>query len=939
MWKLKFNLRNSTPSDADKASIFFERMEPRILFSADALSGLVPADPFADSDTADTGMNARESASFLLDTYAKDESNSGNLAPADADRPLQLDALQAAFDGEDSTNDAAHALDALEALLDGAANDAQSRQEIIFVDAATPDYEVLLEGIADDPNTRYQIVILQSGQDGIEQMTRTLDGMQGVDAIHLVSHGNQQGLQLGDTWLSNDNLDTYNEQLKRWAFALDENADLLIYGCDLAAGAEGRLLISQLAELTTADVAASDDLTGAAALGGDWQFEYNTGDIESGVAITTTAQQTWSNVLATINVTITGDIVDAFDGETSLREAITLANGLAGLDEIVLGADTYTLSIAGNDNNNAVGDLDIRDHLIIRGAGATNTIIDGGGAALGDRVFETVNSSQAVQFSLFDLAITNAAAGVSDGGALFVGKDDVATLTNVVIGNNQAKTGGGIAVDVDASLNLDRVIFSNNVADDKGGALSVVNKGSVTGSDVLFSTNSATALSGGAINNFGNVSLDRVLFDNNNAVTGGAIHNEGGTVKLSNATLSGNNASVSAGAINNIVNTSSEPGTLNIVNSTFTANTSPGVNGILQDAVSIVDIRNSILNDGGSNISGGTINSLGNNIDSDGSAALAGPGDLVGNPMLGALADNGGYTQTHALLSGSIAINSGNSTGTPVTDQRDQIRIGATDIGAYEFTDYGLIWGDVGTDSIVVATLDGNHATDLITGLDDPTSVAIDPDGGKVYWANVGTGTIERANLDGSGREVVVSGLGGPIAIDLYLAGGKIYWTDGSNTLLRANLDGSSQEIISGFPVGSTGVAVDGPGGMVYWVDDGSDTIGETSLTGAGTGNLVTTNVGNTADLALDLVNDKIYWTNTSTGQLWRANLSDGLGVINLNVGGTPYGLALDPVGNKTYWMDSGAGELYRVDLSNGANRITLYSGLADPRDVDFFTM
>ena len=126
---------------------------------------------------------------------------------------------------------------------------------------------------------------------------------------------------------------------------------------------------------------------------------------------------------------------------------------------------------------------------------------------------------------------------------------------------------------------------------------------------------------------------------------------------------------------------------------------------------------------------------------------------------------------------------------------------------------------------------------------------------------------------------------------------------------------------------------------MVYWVDDGSNSIGETGLTGAGTGNLVTTNVGNTADLALDLINDQVYWTNTSTGQLWRANLSDGSGVINLNIGGTPYGLALDPVGNKTYWMDSAAGELYRVNLSDGSGRITLYSGLPDPRDVDFFSL
>ncbi|MDH3762688.1 MAG: DUF4347 domain-containing protein, partial [Gammaproteobacteria bacterium] len=935
---MKSKLRRGAPSDTDTACVFFERMEPRILFSADALGGLVASDPFADNDSAAAGMNVSASAGYLVDLYTQDESSTDSLTPTDAERTLQFDALRAAFDAEESTNQPADSLDTLRSLLDSAESGVETRQEIIFVDADTPDYQQLLSGLnIDSPDTDYQIFILQSDRDGIEQISEILGGFDAVDAIHLVSHGDQTGLQLGSGWLGQATLDDYAASIGSWSAALGEDADLLIYGCNLAAGVAGQQLIGNLAELTGADVAASDDLTGAAALGGDWQFEYSTGDIETGVAITTTAQQTWDNVLATITVTITGDIVDAFDGQTSLREAITLANGLAGLDEIILGADTYTLSITGNDNTNNVGDLDILDHLIIRGAGAASTIIDGNSAVINDTVFQTITNSQATQFSISDLTITNGGATNSDGGALHLGKDDIATLTDVVISGNQAKLGAGIFVNDDASLFLTRVVFSNNIADDYGGAISVNELGTVDGSDVLFSNNSAV-IGGGAISNHGSVTLDRGLFDSNHTDgSGGAIYNEvissPSIVKLSNITLSGNDASISAGAISNIAG-----GTLNITNSTFDGNSSPLVNGIQQDAGSVVNIQNSILNDGGSNISGGTINSLGNNLDSDGSAGLAGPGDLVGNPMLGGLADNGGFTQTHALLSGSAAIDAGNSTGTPVADQRGQIRMGATDIGAYEFTDYGLIWGDVGTDSIMVASLDGNRVTELISGLNNPASVAIDPDAGKVYWANEGDGKIQRANLDGTGVEDIVTGLSGPIAIDLYLAGGKIYWTDSSGTLLRANLDGSTQEVISSTPNAPTGVAVDGPGGMVYWVDDGSNSIVETSLTGTGTGNLITSSVNNTADLNLDLINGTIYWTNTSTGQLWRANL-DGSGVVSLGVGGSPYGLALDPLGNKTYWMDSVAGELYRVDLSNGANRITLYSGLTDPRDVDFFTM
>src|SRR5438045_8503037 len=55
------------------------------------------------------------------------------------------------------------------------------------------------------------------------------------------------------------------------------------------------------------------------------------------------------------------------------------------------------------------------------------------------------------------------------------------------------------------------------------------------------------------------------------------------------------------------------------------------------------------------------------------------------DPLLGPLADNGGPTRTHALLPGSPAINAGNSSGAPATDQRGAGRVGPVDIGAYEF--------------------------------------------------------------------------------------------------------------------------------------------------------------------------------------------------------------------------------------------------------------
>ena len=117
-----------------------------------------------------------------------------------------------------------------------------------------------------------------------------------LDAIHLISHGSETGVQLGDTWLTSDNIDDYREMIGNWRDALDANADLLIYGCNLAAEEAGRSLLDDLSILTGADVAASDDLTGMTQLGGDWDLEYQIGEIETDIAVSSQFQMSWSGV-------------------------------------------------------------------------------------------------------------------------------------------------------------------------------------------------------------------------------------------------------------------------------------------------------------------------------------------------------------------------------------------------------------------------------------------------------------------------------------------------------------------------------------------------------------------------------------------------------------------------------------------------------------------
>ncbi|MEO1592934.1 MAG: DUF4347 domain-containing protein, partial [Cyanobacteria bacterium J06632_22] len=147
---------------------------------------------------------------------------------------------------------------------------AQSRS-IAFVDAGLSSVDELMLGLEGS-----QIVLIDTARDGIAQITSTLAEYEDLEAVHIFSHGTDGLLQLGDTILSNQTVEGYGESLQQWAASLTAEADLMIYGCNLAAGSAGLSLVDRLGELTGADVAASDDMTGA---DGDWQLEVSTGAI------------------------------------------------------------------------------------------------------------------------------------------------------------------------------------------------------------------------------------------------------------------------------------------------------------------------------------------------------------------------------------------------------------------------------------------------------------------------------------------------------------------------------------------------------------------------------------------------------------------------------------------------------------------------------------
>ncbi len=213
-------------------------------------------------------------------------------------------------------------------------------KEIIFIDPTVEDYQSLIAGIY--PDTK--VVILDQMKDGISQITENLQGGT-YKAVHIVSHGSEGSLQLGSKQLNSSNLDSYKSQLQLWANYLTDEADILLYGCDVAAGKTGVGFVQQLSQLTGADVAASNDLTGSAALGGDWDLEVKTGKIETNVAFTPEVRNSYRSILPSIYI---NEILFNPPGTDSPNEYIELR----GTPGATIPTGTYLVGIEGDSGSN-----------------------------------------------------------------------------------------------------------------------------------------------------------------------------------------------------------------------------------------------------------------------------------------------------------------------------------------------------------------------------------------------------------------------------------------------------------------------------------------------------------------------------------------------------------------------------------------------------------
>jgi hypothetical protein len=387
------------------------------------------------------------------------------------------------------------------------------------------------------------------------------------------------------------------------------------------------------------------------------------------------------------NLQITGGAAPDFGGGS---QGLSAANG-GGIQ--ALSAANITLDkclviknralTAGGGINVPIGNVSLIDSTV-----AFNKTTQGEGGGIRALTASLTNST------------VNANRAGTEGGGIFAG---TATLTDSTVGGNTALNGGGIRA-VTATLTNSTVAANRAVGTVLPGPIYTgygagINATSVTLTNSTVRHNHSDE-SGGGILAWAGVGGFATL--TNSTVYGNSAGGDGGgiwtnTVTATNSTVSGNRAHGLAGGI------FASGGTL--LNATITRNSAYHAGGVYGGTFyGGVSVKNTIiaqnrnidtgfngyLAPGGPDV-GGNFISLGHNLIGlkNGSTGFGAAGDQVGfwgfalNPRLGPLANNGGPTLTHALLSGSRAINAGDNNGAPATDQRGVVRR-QVDIGAFE---------------------------------------------------------------------------------------------------------------------------------------------------------------------------------------------------------------------------------------------------------------
>jgi len=217
-----------------------------------------------------------------------------------------IDVKSVYFDGEK--------IDAYHDCFSVEASTIQRDHEIAFINYSVLDDDPIVAAL----EARGVEIVYLDADKGVSQISEYLSQYTDVDAIHIITHGNDGYFLVGSDNINNSTIASeYADSIAAWSKSLTADADIMIYGCNLAKSGDGKTLVNTIAHLTGADVAASDDATGSR---GDWNLEYNVGQIETAAVAAYNYHYTLTNHLVTTLADLPLNTLG--DGVVTLRSAI-----------------------------------------------------------------------------------------------------------------------------------------------------------------------------------------------------------------------------------------------------------------------------------------------------------------------------------------------------------------------------------------------------------------------------------------------------------------------------------------------------------------------------------------------------------------------------------------------------------------------------------------
>lgn len=243
--------------------------------------------------------------------------NGGHDSDADHDGDAEHNAEQDSADADKP----APALDAVPA----AANADAPGRELVIINSSVKDAQSIIDALGDNTD----VLFLENGTDALDAINEYLDA-NGIkyDAIHIVSHGNAGYFVLNGEIIDAQSVANDPASWANIGKHLSDNGDIMIYGCNVAGNLDGQMLVSQIASLTGADVAASVDSTG---VNGNWDLEYSIGVIDH--QFINVSDYQYGLAAVTLTVDGSGSAADHF---ASFDDAYQFA---------INGSDEYTINI------------------------------------------------------------------------------------------------------------------------------------------------------------------------------------------------------------------------------------------------------------------------------------------------------------------------------------------------------------------------------------------------------------------------------------------------------------------------------------------------------------------------------------------------------------------------------------------------------------------